>query len=130
MSADNPTMAFHASITNPFGKGALINLLRQFGKVLFCCMLYSYVSIMYNDQIVMISMTSFVLMTNFLDCAFVCNIAFFQLHLDKKQISVGFIGYPNVGKSSIINTLRKKKVCKTAPIAGETKVGEYISFCD
>ncbi|VDM52818.1 unnamed protein product, partial [Angiostrongylus costaricensis] len=38
------------------------------------------------------------------------------------QISVGFIGYPNVGKSSIINTLRKKKVCKTAPIAGETKV--------
>ena len=39
LSADNPTMAFHASITNPFGKGALINLLRQFGKVLFCCML-------------------------------------------------------------------------------------------
>lgn len=38
------------------------------------------------------------------------------------QISVGFIGYPNVGKSSIVNTLRKKKVCKTAPIAGETKV--------
>lgn len=26
-------MAFHASLTNPFGKGALINLLRQFGKV-------------------------------------------------------------------------------------------------
>ena len=44
------------------------------------------------------------------------------MHLDKKQISVGFIGYPNVGKSSIINTLRRKKVCKTAPIAGETKV--------
>ena len=36
--------------------------------------------------------------------------------------SVGFIGYPNVGKSSIINTLKKKKVCKTAPIPGETKV--------
>jgi nuclear GTP-binding protein len=29
---------------------------------------------------------------------------------DKKQISVGFIGYPNVGKSSIINTLKKEKV--------------------
>lgn len=26
-------MAFHASITNPFGKGALINLLRQFSQV-------------------------------------------------------------------------------------------------
>ena len=36
--------------------------------------------------------------------------------------SVGFIGYPNVGKSSVINTLRSKKVCSVAPIAGETKV--------
>lgn len=26
-------MAFHASVKNPFGKGALINLLRQFAKV-------------------------------------------------------------------------------------------------
>lgn len=25
-------------------------------------------------------------------------------------ISVGFVGYPNVGKSSVINTLRSKKV--------------------
>ena len=64
LSKEAPTVAFHASITNPFGKGALINLLRQFAK----------------------------------------------LHSDKKQISVGFIGYPNVGKSSIINTLKKKKV--------------------
>ncbi len=46
-----------------------------------------------------------------------------QLHQDRKQISVGLIGYPNVGKSSIINTLRSKKVCSVAPIAGETKVG-------
>lgn len=82
LSAEYPTMAFHASITNPFGKGALINLLRQFGK----------------------------------------------LHEDKKQISVGFIGYPNVGKSSIINTLRAKKVCNVAPIAGETKVWQYITL--
>lgn len=44
------------------------------------------------------------------------------------QISVGFIGYPNVGKSSIVNTLRKKKVCKTAPIAGETKVWQYVTL--
>lgn len=33
LSAEYPTMAFHASLTNSFGKGALINLLRQFGKV-------------------------------------------------------------------------------------------------
>ncbi len=59
-----PTIAFHASITNSFGKGALINLLRQYCK----------------------------------------------LHSDRKQVGVGVVGYPNVGKSSIINTLRKKKV--------------------
>jgi nuclear GTP-binding protein len=46
------------------------------------------------------------------------------------QISVGFIGYPNVGKSSIVNTLRQKKVCKTAPIAGETKVWQYVTLME
>uniref|UniRef100_A0A674B748 Nucleolar GTP-binding protein 2 n=1 Tax=Salmo trutta TaxID=8032 RepID=A0A674B748_SALTR len=50
------------------------------------------------------------------------------LHTDKKQISVGFIGYPNVGKSSVINTLRSKKVCNVAPLAGETKVWQYITL--
>ncbi len=34
---------------------------------------------------------------------------FALLHPDKKQISVGFIGYPNVGKSSIINALKRRK---------------------
>ncbi|CAL7948193.1 unnamed protein product [Xylocopa violacea] len=82
LSAEYPTVAFHASMTHPFGKGSLINLLRQFAK----------------------------------------------LHIDKKQISVGFIGYPNTGKSSIINTLRSKKVCNVAPIAGETKVWQYITL--
>jgi len=82
LSKEYPTVAFHASLTHPFGKGSLINLLRQFAK----------------------------------------------LHVDKKQISVGFIGYPNTGKSSIINTLRSKKVCKVAPIAGETKVWQYITL--
>ncbi|XP_074832427.1 nucleolar GTP-binding protein 2 isoform X1 [Carettochelys insculpta] len=82
LSQDYPTLAFHASLSNPFGKGAFIQLLRQFGK----------------------------------------------LHTDKKQISVGFIGYPNVGKSSVINTLRSKKVCNVAPIAGETKVWQYITL--
>ena len=66
LSAEYPTVALHASIKHPFGKGALINLLRQFGK----------------------------------------------LHKDNNQISVGLIGYPNVGKSSVINCLRSKKVRK------------------
>ncbi|XP_055332547.1 nucleolar GTP-binding protein 2-like [Paramacrobiotus metropolitanus] len=82
LSHEYPTLAFHASITNSFGKGPLINLLRQFGK----------------------------------------------LHVDKKQISVGLIGYPNVGKSSIINTLKAKKVVKVAPIPGETKVWQYVTL--
>ena len=41
---------------------------------------------------------------------------------------MGFIGYPNTGKSSIINTLRRKKVCQVAPIPGETKVWQYITL--
>ena len=53
---------------------------------------------------------------------------FSSLHSDRKQISVGFIGYPNTGKSSIINTLRKKKVCTVAPIPGETKIWQYITL--
>ena len=47
LSKEYPTLAFHASINNPYGKGSLINLLRQFA----------------------------------------------MLHKDKKQISVGFIGF-------------------------------------
>lgn len=82
LSKEYPTLAFHASITNSFGKGSLIQLLRQFSS----------------------------------------------LHSDRKQISVGLIGGPNTGKSSIINTLLKKKVCTVAPIPGETKVWQYVSL--
>lgn len=32
LGTEYPTVAFHASLTHPFGKGSLINLLRQFGK--------------------------------------------------------------------------------------------------
>ncbi|KAJ5543330.1 Nucleolar GTPase [Penicillium sp. DV-2018c] len=53
---------------------------------------------------------------------------FSSLHSDRKQVSVGLIGYPNSGKSSIINTLRNKKVCTVAPIPGETKVWQYITL--
>merc|ERR1712226_1841760 len=83
LSKERPTLAFHAGrFEKPFGKGALISLLRQFGK----------------------------------------------LHSDKKNISVGMVGYPNVGKSSVINALRSKKVCNVAPIPGETKVWQYVTL--
>ncbi|KAI3964628.1 hypothetical protein MKX01_020445 [Papaver californicum] len=42
-----------------------------------------------------------------------------SLKSDKQAISVGFVGYPNVGKSS---------VCEVAPIPGETKVLQYIKL--
>lgn len=50
------------------------------------------------------------------------------MRTDKQYISVGLVGYPNVGKSSVINTLRSKKVCNVAPIPGETKVWQYITL--
>lgn len=53
---------------------------------------------------------------------------FGTLHEDKKQISVGVVGYPNVGKSSVINTLISKKSCKVAPVPGETKIWQYITL--
>lgn len=53
---------------------------------------------------------------------------FDNFHKDKKYISIGLIGYPNVGKSSVINALKSKKVCKSAPIPGETKVWQYVTM--
>uniref|UniRef100_A0A5S6QIB0 Nucleolar GTP-binding protein 2 n=1 Tax=Trichuris muris TaxID=70415 RepID=A0A5S6QIB0_TRIMR len=50
-----------------------------------------------------------------------------KLNSERQQISVGLIGFPNVGKSSIINALRSK-VCNVAPIAGETKVWQYVTL--
>lgn len=82
LSQEYPTIAMHASITNPFGKNALLQVLRQLSK----------------------------------------------LHSDKKQISVGFVGYPNVGKSSLINTLMGSVVCTAAPVPGETKHWRYVTL--
>jgi nuclear GTP-binding protein len=39
----------------------------------------------------------------------------------KTSIRVGIVGYPNVGKSSIINSLKRKKSCQTGDIPGLTK---------
>jgi len=82
LTLEFPTIAFHASIQNPFGKNAFLNLLRQFGTLI----------------------------------------------KERKHLTIGMLGYPNVGKSSVINTMRRKKVCKAAPVPGETRVWQYIAL--
>lgn len=53
---------------------------------------------------------------------------FQHLHSERSHTCVGFVGYPNVGKSSVINSLRREVVCPVAPIPGETKVWRYITL--
>jgi nuclear GTP-binding protein len=44
----------------------------------------------------------------------------------KTSITVGVIGYPNVGKSSVINSLKRSKVCGVGATPGVTKVAQAI----
>lgn len=41
--------------------------------------------------------------------------------LDKRQIKVGVLGYPNVGKSSLINAMKGRKAASTSVLSGHTK---------
>ena len=45
---------------------------------------------------------------------------------EQGKVKVALIGYPNVGKSTIINTLKGKKAVGTAPIPGYTKGKQLI----
>ncbi|NJE46108.1 GTPase RsgA [Thermococcus sp. GR7] len=45
---------------------------------------------------------------------------------EQDKVKVALIGYPNVGKSTIINTLKGKKAVGTAPIPGYTKGKQLI----
>ncbi|RHY64507.1 hypothetical protein DYB30_008275 [Aphanomyces astaci] len=44
----------------------------------------------------------------------------------KTSITVGVIGYPNVGKSSVINSLKRTKAASVSSTAGHTKVIQEI----
>lgn len=47
---------------------------------------------------------------------------------DKPNITVGVVGFPNVGKSSIINALRKSRATAVSQQPGTTKVMQEISL--
>lgn len=42
-----------------------------------------------------------------------------------KQVRAGIVGYPNVGKSSLINRLLKRRMCAAAPRPGVTRELKY-----
>ncbi|KAJ0397300.1 hypothetical protein P43SY_004019 [Pythium insidiosum] len=44
----------------------------------------------------------------------------------KTAITVGVIGYPNVGKSSVINSLKRSKAASVSSVAGHTKVMQEV----
>uniref|UniRef100_A0A8C9H879 CP-type G domain-containing protein n=1 Tax=Piliocolobus tephrosceles TaxID=591936 RepID=A0A8C9H879_9PRIM len=85
LSKEYPTIAYHASINNPFGKNDLFNIIRQ------------YTQFLKNEN-------------------------------NKKNIHIGLVGYPNVGKSAIINSLKKKVVCISACMPGQTKYWQFIKL--
>jgi hypothetical protein len=74
------------------------------------------------------------------NCVFVSAKKHFGMRLLKQKIKtlakdirdpiVGVIGYPNVGKSSIINVLKGKKSAKTSAEAGFTKGKQYLRVGD
>lgn len=49
---------------------------------------------------------------------------------DKRPARALFVGYPNVGKSSIINLLARKKAARVAPVAGTTKNVQWINISE
>eukprot|EP00124_Ichthyophonus_hoferi_P000076 Ihof_evm29s2 gene=Ihof_evmTU29s2 len=44
----------------------------------------------------------------------------------KKSITVGIVGYPNVGKSSLINSLKRSRTCTTGASPGVTKQAQAV----
>lgn len=59
-----------------------------------------------------------------------------QQYSEEKEIEIGLTGYPNVGKSSVINALLGRKKVGVASMPGKTKhfqtlkLTEKITLCD
>lgn len=46
----------------------------------------------------------------------------------KTGVTCAVVGFPNVGKSSVINSLARSKVCSVGPTAGHTKTTQEVSI--
>jgi nuclear GTP-binding protein len=51
-----------------------------------------------------------------------------RTHNMKKAITVGVVGYPNVGKSSLINSLKRSRAVGVSPTPGYTKVLQEVQL--
>lgn len=47
-----------------------------------------------------------------------------------EKVTVGVLGYPNTGKSSVINALKGRKSASTSPHSGHTKAKQLVKITD